>query len=349
MEAVVGAVVELLKLIVAAPFGKCLKDHRGINEYMKTLHEKAEELNSLKEDIKARTRTDTDQLVPTKKRKREVELWLAKAEKINHDLLAIKQKVEKVNCLCRARLGNTILEKITEVEAHYQKGVFPDGVVEFLPQLGEVLPTTATLGGEPTFTRKIEEIWTCLMDDEVRKVGVYGMGGIGKTTVVKHINNRILENKERFENVIWVPVSKASSVFKLQEAIACKLDIDISKYDDETMRAAKIYASLSEKKRCVLILDDLWEVYRLDELGIPKPDSRNGCKLIITTWSLDVCRGMSCKSIRMELLSYEEAQELFLDIVGHHVLNTPNLESVMYEIVEECGCLPLAIATVAGF
>lgn len=194
----------------------------------------------------------------------------------------------------------------------------------------------------------MEEIWTCLMDDGVRKNGVYGMDGIGKTTLVKHINNRILEYRDKFENAIWVTVSKASNVIKLQDAIACKLDLDISKYDDETTRAAKIYASLSEKKRYVLILDDLWEVHHLEDVGIPELTSGNGYKLVLTTRSLDVCRGMNCKSIRMELLTKEEAKKLFVDRVGHDVLGTMEVEPIVNEIVEECGCLPLAIITIAG-
>ncbi|XP_024926277.3 disease resistance protein At4g27190 [Ziziphus jujuba] len=342
MEGAVGAIVELLKLI-AAPLGKCVKDHRGVKEYVKTLDENLERLNCRKEDVEAKKRAE---LVPKTKLKKEVELWLAKTQKINEEITIIKQKVEKGNYLCRARLGSTVLEKIQEVEAHYQRGVFLDGVVEVDTQPGDILPTTALV--EKTSERKLEEIWTSLLDDEVRKIGVYGMGGIGKTTIVKHINNRILEKKDNFENVIWVTVSKASDVIKLQDAIACKLDLDISKYDDETTRASKIYTSLSEKKRYVLILDDLWEVYRLEDVGIPEPTSTNGCKLVLTTRSLNVCRGMNCKSIRMELLTEEEAKMLFMDRVGHDVLGTPEVEPIVNEIVEECGRLPLAIITIAG-
>lgn len=97
---------------------------------MKTLDEKLERLNCQKEDVEAKKRAV---LFPKTKLKKEVELWLAKTEKINEEITTIKQKVEKGNCLCRARLGNTIFEKIQQVEAHYERGVFPDGVVEVDP------------------------------------------------------------------------------------------------------------------------------------------------------------------------------------------------------------------------
>ncbi|KAH7546464.1 hypothetical protein FEM48_Zijuj01G0203500 [Ziziphus jujuba var. spinosa] len=127
MEGAVGAIVELLKLIVA-PLGKCVKDHRGVKEYMKTLDENLERLNCRKEDVEAKKRAE---LVPKTKLKKEVELWLAKTQKINEEITIIKQKVEKGNYLCRARLGSTVLEKIQEVEAHYQRGVFLDGVTDY--------------------------------------------------------------------------------------------------------------------------------------------------------------------------------------------------------------------------
>jgi disease resistance protein RPS2 len=57
---------------------------------------------------------------------------------------------------------------------------------------------------------------------------------------------------------------------------------------------------------------------------------------------------MSCEIIKMELLSKEESWDLFLDIVGHVVLNIRDLEPLVREVAEECVCLPLAIVTIAG-
>ncbi|GMN23738.1 hypothetical protein TIFTF001_045807 [Ficus carica] len=50
----------------------------------------------------------------------------------------------------------------------------------------------------------------------------------------------------------------------------------------------------------------------------------------------------------MELLSKEEAWQLFLDIVGHGVSSVPNLNPIVQDIVKECAHLPLAIVIVAG-
>ena len=147
---------------------------------------------------------------------------------------------------------------------------------------GDVLPIT-TIVGESTAKRTLEKIWEHVLGEDFRKIGVYGMGGIGKTTVMKQINNCLLKETDKFDNVIWVIVSKASNVFELQNDIARNLDLDLSKYEDVTLRAGKLNIALENRKRYVLILDDMCETFPLEDIGIPEPTLANGCKLMLTT------------------------------------------------------------------
>jgi disease resistance protein RPS2 len=114
-----------------------------------------------------------------------------------------------------------------------------------------------------------------VLGEDFRKIGVYGMGGIGKTTVMKQINNCLLKETDKFDNVIWVTVSKASNVFELQNDIARNLDLDLSKYEDVTLRAGKLNIALENRKRYVLILDDMCETFPLEDIGIPEPTLAN--------------------------------------------------------------------------
>lgn len=54
----------------------------------------------------------------------------------------------------------------------------------------------------------LETVWNHLMEDGVGIMGLYGMGGVGKTTLLKQINNKFLENEDDFDIVIWIVVSK---------------------------------------------------------------------------------------------------------------------------------------------
>ena len=126
------------------------------------------------------------------------------------------------------------------------------------------------------------------------------------------------------------------------------MDLDLAKVEDVRERAAKLMAKLKDKNRYVLILDDMWEPFALEKVGIPEPNSANGCKLVLTTRLLDVCRGMSCKHIKMELLSKEKARKLFLEKMECDVFNNPDLKPMAEEVLERCAQLPLAIFTIAA-
>ncbi|KAK8681718.1 hypothetical protein V6N13_054120 [Hibiscus sabdariffa] len=59
----------------------------------------------------------------------------------------------------------------------------------------------------------------------------------------------------------------------------------------------------------------------LEIIGIPEPSV--GSKLLLTTRSSDVCRQVGCRVIKVKPLMKEEAWKLFLEKVGHDILNIP--------------------------
>ncbi|GMP52840.1 hypothetical protein CsSME_00018515 [Camellia sinensis var. sinensis] len=166
-----------------------------------------------------------------------------------------------------------------------------------------------------------------------------------------HINNRILEDVGLFEEVYWVTVSQEFSIHRLQndiaKALGCGIGREISQEGDEKRRAALLFKVLSKRKNSVLILDDMWDHFPLEWVGIPV--RANACKLIITTRSLDVCRRMGCQQIiKVEPLSKEEAWVLFMEKLGHTKAFPPNINEIAESVVDRCGGLPLGIITTAG-
>lgn len=110
---------------------------------------------------------------------------------------------------------------------------------------------------------------------------------MGKTTLVTHIHNKLIENPNTFDHVFWITVSQDFSIHKLQNDFAKILNLDLSNVEDEKKRAAKLAQALMRRQQSVLILDDVWNHFVLEKVGIPV--RVNGCKLILTTRSLDVC------------------------------------------------------------
>ncbi|KAJ9160128.1 hypothetical protein P3X46_025559 [Hevea brasiliensis] len=229
-----------------------------------------------------------------------------------------------------------LLEMEDNVENHVGQSL------QFVETKGEKLLTTKLKGEE--FETHIKEICSCLRDDDnVSKVGIYGMAGVGKTELAKHVNNELLRTPSPFHYVYWVTVSPDFSIHKLQDTIARMVNLDLSSVDDKHIRAARLFEVLKDKN-FVLILDDMWNYVPLEMVGIP--DNMKRCKLVLTTRSLKVCRKMDCqKNIKVKPLLVDASWELFLQELGHQI--TPSLEKIAKSIVLECDGLPLGIKVMA--
>ncbi|KAK8496986.1 hypothetical protein V6N13_128569 [Hibiscus sabdariffa] len=310
--------------------GKYVENHTSLDQRMKDLKRKLEQLNGLKEDAESKMTTE---LQPRKKPKAEVHIWLKNVERINDEVQDLRGRIGESNVLTLVFHAEDASRKIKEVEELInQRRQFHGGLVVDNPQwMGQVLSTT-TLSGEAV-KACVEEIWQCLMDDEVRKIGVWGMGGVGKTSIMKLINNQLLKETGKFDIVIWITVSKEMSIAKLQRDIASRIGVDFSGDEDETTRAGKLFETLLPK-RFVMILDDLWEKVSLERIGIPEP--YDGSKLMLTTRSADVCRQVGCRIIRVKPLTEEEAWRLFSEKVGCDILNIAEVEPIARSIAEQC-------------
>jgi disease resistance protein RPS2 len=205
-----GPIVELGKMIWA-PISEYYNYHKNAGELMKNLKRKRQELECGRSDIESRIGAE---LIPGKRRKKEVELWLLNVETINGEIETIEQEAGRVK-YSNAHMGKIACKKIQKVEELMnQRGGFVDSLVVDPPiSRGDVLPIT-TIVGESTAKRTLEKIWEHVLGEDFRKIGVYGMEGIGKTTVMKEINNRLLKETDKFDNVIWVTNIKGIQCFQ---------------------------------------------------------------------------------------------------------------------------------------
>ncbi|KAK9291467.1 hypothetical protein L1049_019415 [Liquidambar formosana] len=185
-----------------------------------------------------------------------------------------------------------------------------------------------------------------LKDDQINMIGIYGMGGVGKTTLVKEVAKQAEDHKDQFDEVVMAVVSQTPNFIKIQDEIADKLGLNfVAK--SESGRARELYDRIMQKKRSLVILDDIWERVELEAIGIPSGANHKGCKIVLTSRKKDVCNRMGTqKDFSIKFLSEQEAWTLFSKMVGDSV-DFPRLRSTAVEVAKECGGLPLAIAVVA--
>ena len=194
-----------------------------------------------------------------------------------------------------------------------------------------------------------ETVCSCLTGYQVGIIALYGTGGVGKTTLMRKINNEFLKTSHQFNTVIWVTVSKQASVKAAQEVIRNKLQIPDSLWQGRTEdeRATEIF-NIMKTRRFVLLLDDVWQRLDLSKIGVPLPEIRNRSKVIITTRIQEICNEMEVQRMfRVECLAQEEALALFLEKVGKNTLNShPDISRLSEKMAEWCKGLPLALITV---
>ncbi|XP_068479201.1 uncharacterized protein [Phaseolus vulgaris] len=117
---------------------------------------------------------------------------------------------------------------------------------------------------EETMRKMIAE----LEEPSVRMIGLHGLSGMGKTTLVKEIVKVVLEAK-KIDVVTMASVTRNPDIRKIQGQIADTLGVILDEESD-IARAARIQGMLkSEKKKTLIILDDLWEKVDFNMLGIP--------------------------------------------------------------------------------
>ncbi|KAI9107892.1 hypothetical protein K1719_021228 [Acacia pycnantha] len=192
------------------------------------------------------------------------------------------------------------------------------------------------------------KVWESIEEENVGIIGLYGMGGVGKTTLLKKINNELGKRRLGFNFVMWVVVSKEPNLDSIMDTIRKFIRIGNgiwTECSDQDQKAAKIYGVLKENK-FVLLLDDIWDQLDLKLVGVPHPKDTNfQSKVLFTTRLENVCAKMQVqKKFKVEILIEKEALELFGMKVGEETLNShPNIPRLAKKMAKECKGLPLAL------
>ncbi|KAI9112225.1 hypothetical protein K1719_016748 [Acacia pycnantha] len=219
------------------------------------------------------------------------------------------------------------------------------GPLAFLPDLEGVGSTSATSSEKLESRKKMkEDIVLALRDPHISRVGVYGLGGVGKSTLVKEVAKQV-EDDKLFDKVVMANISQEANLEKIQCEIADFLGL---RFEEMAIsgRAARLQQRIKNERSILVILDDFWEILELDKLGLPI-NNHKGCKLLLISRKLDILQTMGTqKDFVIDVLNDKEAWSLFEDMVGD-VVKDVNLRDVAIQVAQKCAGLIVLIVTVA--
>ncbi|KAJ9682447.1 hypothetical protein PVL29_018377 [Vitis rotundifolia] len=192
----------------------------------------------------------------------------------------------------------------------------------------------------------LNEVMEALRDANINRIGVWGMGGVGKSTLVKQVAEQANQDK-LFDKVVKVSVLQTPDFKEIQRELADGLGMKLEE-ESEQGRADRLHQRMEAEKTILIILDDLWAELELEKVGIPSPDDHKGCKLVLTSRNKQVLSNeMSTqKDFLVRHLQEDETWILFKNTAGDSIEN-PELQPIAVDVAKECAGLPIAIVTVA--
>ncbi|KOM37189.1 hypothetical protein LR48_Vigan03g057000 [Vigna angularis] len=204
---------------------------------------------------------------------------IEKYEKFIHDECHSKTRCSigffPRNLSLRYRLGRNATKMVEEmkVEELWNK-MFDEVSYRVLPSINVSL-TNISYESFASRTKTIDMFMQALEDSTVNMIGLYGVGGVGKTTLVKEVAKKAQE-KKLFTVVVMANITRNPNIITIQGQIAEILGMRLEE-ESEIVRADRIRKRLKkEKENTLIILDDLWDRLDLNRLGIPNSDEDDG-------------------------------------------------------------------------
>ncbi|KAH6812731.1 hypothetical protein C2S51_021749 [Perilla frutescens var. frutescens] len=244
------------------------------------------------------------------------------------------------------------LERITKAMEGYGINNIIDGAAVSSPNQIPARKSFPNFVIGDCFVGKEEELKrlvSLVVDDKVHPViSVWGMGGIGKTTIAKKVYNQMKEaTTSCFDCFAWVCISQQCQIRTVLEDILKQMEGG-SVSDLSDVQLNDRLCEIQINKRCLIVVDDLWEISHWTALKQAFPLNNLHSKILVTTRKPKIVDiGFSLK---LGLLNMDEGLELLKKkaFPHGHIPADSQLDEIGKEMIKECDYLPLAISLIGG-
>ncbi|XP_023894886.1 disease resistance protein RPM1-like [Quercus suber] len=202
--------------------------------------------------------------------------------------------------------------------------------------------------------------WLVEGPSKCKVFSVIGIGGLGKTTLVK----KVFDNEKvatHFDCHAWITVSQSYKMENLlRDTIKqlYKARKEFAPGEIDTMKETSLIEELSKylrEHRYLVVLDDLWDVEFWGHIKFAFPKNERGNRIVITSRNEDIAPSRNESPnyyvYKLPPLPFKIALKLFyIKVFQCEGGKCPSdFVELSHGIVERCGGLPLAIVAIGGF
>jgi len=213
--------------------------------------------------------------------------------------------------------------------------------------LQEVHDLPQSMFGLESYLKRVETLVTSEGSDAVpRYVGVWGMGGVGKTLLLQTLyGSREVQGHFQGAEFIWLTVGQTPDTMALYQTLSKKLHLDPELHANPVDYKRYLHTQFIQK-RVFLVLDDVWKNRAFDSLNLAKG---KGSVTLLSTRNQSLLERASPRitQVPMTPLSKKDSWNLFCVHAFGEPSNVPSeVEVFAQSVAEECQGLPLALKVI---